>query len=105
MCACARARIESVRESACIVVGLRVCECVCVPTEALTAMLARPAPQNGETPLFTASKNGHAEVVRALLAKGADVLAKTNVSIARACALCPYRSLRVTYLQNAHDHL
>jgi ankyrin repeat protein len=68
-------------------------------------MLARPAPQNGETPLFIASFNGHAEVVRALLAKGADVLAKTNVSIARACALCPYRSLRVTYLQNAHDHL
>jgi hypothetical protein len=29
-------------------------------------------------------------VVVALLAKGADVKAQSNVSIARACALCPH---------------
>jgi hypothetical protein len=32
-------------------------------------------------------------VVEALLSKGADVEAKNNVSIARAGALCPSRSL------------
>jgi ankyrin repeat protein len=39
------------------------------------------APQNGWTPLYTASSNGHAEVVGALLAKGADVEAKADVSM------------------------
>ena len=39
-------------------------------------------------------------MVEALLAKGADVETKDNVSIARACALCPSRSL--THVQNAH---
>jgi hypothetical protein len=43
------------------------------------------------------------EVVEALLAKGADVQAKDEVSIARACALCPSRSL--TRMQNAHGYL
>ncbi len=59
------------------------------------------APQNGWTPLHNASKEGHLEVVEALLAKGADVQAKTNAkheaSIARACALCPSRSLMHTH--------
>jgi hypothetical protein len=32
--------------------------------------------------------SGHLAVVGALLAKGADVRARTKVSIARACALC-----------------
>jgi hypothetical protein len=58
-----------------------------------------PAPQDGWTPLYTAS-DGHLEVVDALLAKGADVEAKDNVSIARACALCPFRLL--AHMQNAH---
>jgi hypothetical protein len=42
-------------------------------------------------------------MVGALLAKGADVEAKTNVSIARACALGPSRSL--THMQKAHGYL
>jgi hypothetical protein len=42
-----------------------------------------PAPQGGRTPLHIASLGGHLEVVGALLARGADVEAKTNVSIAR----------------------
>ena len=46
---------------------------------------------------------GHVEVVGALLAKGADVEAKSNVSIARACALCPSHSL--THMQKAHGDL
>jgi hypothetical protein len=50
---------------------------------ALTGMFS-PAPQDGWSPLHWASLNGHLEVVEALLAKGADVEAKTNVSIARA---------------------
>ena len=44
-------------------------------------------PQDGETPLYAASEKGFLDVVVALLAKGADVEAKNNVSIARACAL------------------
>jgi ankyrin repeat protein len=48
--------------------------------EALTALFS-PAPQEGLTPLHFASQSGHLEVVEALLAKGADVEAKTNVSI------------------------
>ena len=43
-----------------------------------------PAPQDGWSPLHRASQGGHLEVVEALLAKGADVQAKKNVSIARA---------------------
>jgi hypothetical protein len=43
------------------------------------------------------------DVVVALLAKGADVKAKSNVSIARACALCPSHSL--THVQKAHGYL
>jgi hypothetical protein len=50
---------------------------------ALTAMFP-PAPQDGWSPLHSASQGGHLEVVEALLAKGAYVEAKTNVSIARA---------------------
>jgi ankyrin repeat protein len=48
--------------------------------------------QDGRTPLFTASNRGHTEVVGALLAKGADVEAKADVSMtpsrmdAPACA-------------------
>jgi hypothetical protein len=61
------------------------------------------APQDGWSPLHTASGNGHLAVVEALLAKGADVEAKDNVSIARACALCPSRSL--TRMQNAYGYL
>jgi ankyrin repeat protein len=58
--------------------------------EALTAMLAcaeESAPQKGWTPLHNASLKGHFAVLGALLAKGADVQAKTDVSIARAGAL------------------
>jgi hypothetical protein len=47
--------------------------------------------------------DGHWEVVEALLAKGADVHTKVKVSITRACALCPSRSL--TRMQNAHGYL
>jgi ankyrin repeat protein len=54
---------------------------------------ARLALQNGQTPLMAASSNGNLDVVGALLAKSADVKAKSDVSIARACALCPSRSL------------
>jgi ankyrin repeat protein len=39
------------------------------------------APQDGWTPLYTASYLGNAEVVRALLANGADVEAKADVSM------------------------
>jgi hypothetical protein len=42
-------------------------------------------------------------VVGALLAKGADVEAKNNVSIARAFAFFPACSL--THMQNAHGYL
>ena len=70
--------------------------------EALTVMLT-PAPQDGSTPLHAASKRDHLEVVEELLARGADVQAKDNVSIARACALCPSRSR--THMQNAHGYL
>jgi hypothetical protein len=41
------------------------------------------AQQIGRTPLISASVSGHSEVVGALLAKGADVEAKDEVSIAR----------------------
>jgi ankyrin repeat protein len=62
------------------------------------------APQSGgSTPLLLASQNGHLAVVEALLAKGADVQAKDDVSIARACALCPSRSL--AHMQYAHGYL
>jgi hypothetical protein len=51
------------------------------------------APQCGVTPLILASEHGHTEAVRELLAKGADVEAKTEVSTACACALCgPFHS-------------
>jgi hypothetical protein len=43
------------------------------------------APQDGWTPLIAASSSGHAEVIGALLAKGADVEAKDNVSMAWRC--------------------
>jgi ankyrin repeat protein len=60
------------------------------------------APQYGRTPLYVASKNGHLEVVGVLLAKGADMEAKTEVSIARACALSLSRSLM--HMENAHGY-
>jgi hypothetical protein len=63
--------------------------------KALTAM--NGSPQNGWTSLLRASQNGHLEVVGALLAKGADMEAKTDVSIARACAL--YLSLTLMHMQ------
>jgi hypothetical protein len=61
--------------------------------------------QNGETPLIAASLSCYipTDLVEALLAKGADVKAKSNVSIARACTLCPSRSL--THMQKAHGYL
>jgi hypothetical protein len=48
------------------------------------------------------------EVVKTLLAKGADVEAKNSVSrdevsIARTCAFCPSRSL--ARMHNAHGNL
>jgi ankyrin repeat protein len=60
------------------------------------------APQNGWTPLYAACSNGHAEVVGALLAKGADVEAKADVS------MTPRRmdaSLRVAVHQHARETL
>jgi hypothetical protein len=59
--------------------------------------------QNGETPLIAASRNGYSEMVRALLEKGADVKARDKVTIARACALCPTRSL--AHMQKANGYL
>jgi hypothetical protein len=67
----------------------------------LTTM-SSPVPQDGHTPLHRASFYGSLEVVEALLAKGADLEAKDNVSIARAYALCSSRSL--TRMQNAHGY-
>jgi ankyrin repeat protein len=55
------------------------------------------------TPLHVASIGGHLEVLEVLLAKGADVKAETDVSIARACALCPSCSLM--RMQNAYGCL
>ena len=53
--------------------------------EALTAQSggARFVRQDGATPLYIASGEGHVEVVAALLAKGADVEAKDKVSISQ----------------------
>ena len=53
--------------------------------------------QDGPTPLYCASVKGHAEVVVALLAKGADMETKEDVSIARA-GLCP--CLSPTHVEN-----
>jgi hypothetical protein len=50
-----------------------------------------------------ASYHGDLEVVGALLAARADVEAKTNVSMARAWALCP--SLSCTHVQDTHGCL
>ena len=61
-----------------------------------------PAMQNEETPLYLASEHGCLEVVVALLAKGADVQAKTNVRNAHACALSPTQSLK--YMQSVHGY-
>jgi ankyrin repeat protein len=60
-------------------------------------------PQNGRKPLQAACYNGNLEVIGALLAKGADVQAKDDVSMARARALCPSHSL--THTQDAHGYL
>ncbi len=79
--------------------SVRVCV---VRWKTLITMLA-PAPQDGGTPLHIASQNGHLEVIEALLAKGADVEAKKNVSIARACVFC--QSRLSTHMQNAHGNL
>jgi ankyrin repeat protein len=46
--------------------------------EVLTVSVVR---QDGWTPLCIASQEGHLEIVRALLAKGADVEAKNKVSV------------------------
>ena len=62
-----------------------------------------PAPQDGRTPLHRASLKGHLKVVEALLANGADLHTKSDVSIARACAPCPSRSL--THTQYAHGNV
>jgi hypothetical protein len=62
-----------------------------------------PVLQVGYTPLHFASVHGHLDVVEALLAKGADVEAKDNVSIERAWALCP--SLSLTHTHNTLDAL
>jgi len=40
----------------------------------------RRAPQNGETPLYAAAKQGQRAVLLFLVEKGADVTAKTKVS-------------------------
>jgi hypothetical protein len=73
----------------------------------------RDVPQFGCTPLLYASQNGHLAVVGALLAKGADVQAKDNVSIARAFALCPslrhirylqYKRARTSMYTHTHTH-
>ena len=34
--------------------------------------------QNGETPIFTAARNGHEDIVKFLLQKGADKKAEAN---------------------------
>jgi hypothetical protein len=68
----------------------------------LTTMFS-PAPQNGETPLHRASLHSCLEVVEELLAKGANVEAKDNVSITRTFVLCSSRSL--VHMQNAHGYL
>jgi hypothetical protein len=76
-----------------------VCVCVCTQNETLTM----PASQYGSIPLCAASENGHLEIVRTLLAEGADVEAKGWVSIAIGspvtCAVCPCQSL--THTQNS----
>ncbi len=61
------------------------------------------APQYGVTLLYAASRNGHLEVVEALLAKGADVHTKDEVSFVRACTLCPLHSLK--HMQSVHGYL
>jgi isopropylmalate/homocitrate/citramalate synthase len=38
--------------------------------------------QNGVSPLYVAARKGHFEAVKALIASGADVQAKTNVCCA-----------------------
>jgi hypothetical protein len=115
MCMCARVctcvLIESVRVHAFVQAYVYVCLCACVSIyiyiyiyiyiiyiyvcvcvlegwrrDAPIAMFL-PAPQGGWTPLHRASQSGHLEVVEALLAKGADVEAKNNVSIARATSM------------------
>jgi ankyrin repeat protein len=54
-------------------------------------------PQDGRTPLIAASIFGHLEAVRALLAKGADVEARDDVSIA------PVPSAHLAHSRTAHS--
>jgi hypothetical protein len=68
-----------------------VCEFVCVAASVYVRIACigecacvcerGPVLQNGQTPLFAACQNGHLEVFVALLAEGADVEGKTEVSI------------------------
>jgi ankyrin repeat protein len=50
------------------------------------------APQNGWTPLYSASYKGHAKVVGALLAKGADMEAKADVRMTASRMDAPPRA-------------
>jgi ankyrin repeat protein len=58
--------------------------------------------QDGWTPLYAASSNGHAEVVGALLAKGADVEAQTKVSVTPSRWDAPTREAAPKHARETH---